>query len=71
MALATSDWPAYQALVEVISGGYYLDPRVRKLIGYPGQEARPVQPDHYPAYVEEGLLDHLVSGAWATERNRK
>ena len=71
MTLATSDWPAYQALVEVVSGGYYLHPRVRKLIGYPGQEARPVQPDHYPAYVEEGLLDHLVSGAWATERNRK
>jgi hypothetical protein len=71
MTLATSDWPAYQALVEVISGGYYLHPRVRKLIGYPGQEARPVQPDRYPAYVEEGLLDHLVSGAWATERNRK
>jgi hypothetical protein len=44
---------------------------VRKLIGYPGQEARPVQPDHYPAYVEEGLLDHLVSGAWASERNRQ
>lgn len=71
MTLATTDWPAYQALVEVVSGGYYLHPRVRKLIGYPGQEARPVQPDHYPAYVEEGLLDHLVSGAWATERNRK
>jgi choline dehydrogenase-like flavoprotein len=71
MTLATTDWPAYQALVEVISGGYYLHPRVRKLIGYPGQEARPVQPDHYPAYVEEGLLDHLVSGTWASERNRK
>lgn len=71
MTLATTDWPAYQALAEVISGGYYLHPRVRKLIGYPGQEARPVQPDHYPPYVEEGLLDHLVSGAWASERNQK
>ena len=71
MTLATTDWPAYQALVEVISGGYYLHPQVRQLIGYPGQQARPVQPDHYPAYVEEGLLDHLVSGTWSSERNLK
>lgn len=71
ITLATTDWAAYQALVEVVSGGYYLDPQIRRRIGYRGQEPRPVQPDRYPAYVEEGLLDHLVSGAWAPGRNRQ
>jgi hypothetical protein len=67
--LATTDWPAYQALVTTVSGAYFLEPEVRQLIGYPGQEARTIRPDRYPAYVEEGLLDHLLTGAWASERN--
>ena len=34
--------------------------RVRELICYPGQQARPVMPEGFPAYIAEGLLDHLV-----------
>ena len=34
--------------------------RVRELMGYPGQQARPVMPEGFPAYIAEGLLDHLV-----------
>lgn len=33
---------------------------VRELIGYPGQQAGPVMPEGFPAYIAEGLLDHLV-----------
>jgi choline dehydrogenase-like flavoprotein len=33
---------------------------VRELMGYPGQQARPVMPEGFPAYIAEGLLDHLV-----------
>jgi hypothetical protein len=33
---------------------------VHALIGYPGQQARPVMPEGFPAYIAEGLLDHLV-----------
>jgi|GEM_PF-5905752 hypothetical protein len=34
--------------------------RVRELMGYPDQQARPVMPEGFPAYIAEGLLDHLV-----------
>ena len=34
--------------------------RVRELMGYPGQQARPVTAEGFPAYIAEGLLDHLV-----------
>jgi hypothetical protein len=32
---------------------------VRALIGDPGQQASPVMPEGFPAYIAEGLLDHL------------
>ena len=44
----------------VIAGAYYLDESVRHAHGYPGTVARPVRALAYPAYLEEGLLDHLV-----------
>ena len=34
--------------------------RVRELMGCPGQQARPVMPEGFPAYIAGGLLDHLV-----------
>jgi hypothetical protein len=34
--------------------------RVYVPIGYPGQRARPVMPQGFPAYIAEGLLDHVV-----------
>jgi hypothetical protein len=34
--------------------------RVRELMGYPGHQAKPVMPEGFPAYIAEGLLDHLV-----------
>ncbi len=59
--LPAEDPLAYQALLTVVVNGYYQDPGVRDGIGYHGQEARPLKPDAYPAYVEEGLLDHLLA----------
>jgi hypothetical protein len=47
----------------VVAGTYYLDPQVRLRIGYDGQTARPVRPDNYPAFLAEGLLDHLLPNA--------
>ena len=63
-ALAASDPLAWMATLTVLTGGYYLDPRVRKRIGYEGQIAKPVRPDNFPDYISEGLLDHLLEGAW-------
>ena len=44
-----------------MAGGYYMSPTVRDAIGYPGQEARIVQPDTYPEYIDEGLLSHVLA----------
>jgi hypothetical protein len=54
---------AWQTLIFVALGAYYLDPAVRARIGYAGQEARPFTPDRVPAYIDEGLLDHLLEDA--------
>jgi hypothetical protein len=68
--LQSNNRPGYQALLTVVVGGYYLDADVRRRIGYPGQEARPVRIEGYPVYMEEGLLDHLVDGTWVDRRGR-
>jgi choline dehydrogenase-like flavoprotein len=61
--LGVSDRRGYFAIVEAVCGGYYMHPAVRDLIGYPGQEATVVRQDYW--YVDEGLLDHLIDGAWS------
>jgi hypothetical protein len=63
-ALAAEDPQAWMALLTVVPGGYYLLPEVRAAIGYEGQVPRPVRPDNYPAYIADGLLDHLLDGDW-------
>ncbi len=52
---------AHAALLTVVASGYYLDPGVRATIRYEGQVARLQKPDSYPAYIAEGLLDHLMT----------
>ncbi len=63
-ALAAADPEAWSALVTVVAGGYYTEADVKERIGYDGQVASPLQPDGYPAYISEGLLDHLLDGTW-------
>ena len=40
---------------------YFLNPDMRAAIGYPGLEARPIDPDAAPDYLDDGLLDSVVS----------
>jgi hypothetical protein len=40
----------------LVSGAYYMSPRVRKLIGYPGQTQRPILTDEAEYYLEGDLL---------------
>jgi hypothetical protein len=54
---------AHAALLTVVVSGYYLDPGVRERLGYHGQTGRAQKPDNYPAYIAEGLLDHLMATA--------
>ena len=62
--LSTDDPAAYRALVLAVAGAYYLDPGVRRRLGYEGQVPRPVVATAFPEYVDEGLLDAVLSN-WA------
>lgn len=59
--LRTSDPEAHDALVLAIVGGYYLHPTVQQRLGYPGQTGQEVQPDTYPDYVHDGLLERVLA----------
>lgn len=59
-ALERDDPAALASLQLAIVAGYYTDPGVRERIGYPGQQAIPVDPSTPPAYVEEGLIDAVM-----------
>lgn len=54
--LREQDPEAFAALAELVSGAYYMNPKVRKRIGYPGQKSTPPYPDEAEYYLE-GLLE--------------
>ncbi len=58
--LNRDDPAALGAIGLVASAGYYMSPRVRALIGYPGQESRPADPDVTPEYVANGMLQQVI-----------
>lgn len=55
-ALNQEDAQALTAIGLIASAGYYMAPRVRDLIGYPGQERRPFDANAVPEYVANGML---------------
>ncbi len=59
-ALEHDDAEAHDALLLVIVGGYYIDPGVRRRLGYDGQVPTEVRPEIIPNYVEEGLIEPLL-----------
>lgn len=59
--LNKTDAAALSAIGLVASAGYYMSPRVRELIGYPGQQSRPeTDPDATPEYVANGMLQQVI-----------
>lgn len=59
--LNKADPAALSAIGLAASAGYYMTPQVRALIGYPGQQSRPVaDPDATPEYVSNGMLQQVV-----------
>ena len=54
-SLQKEDSEAFAALGEIVSGAYYMNVKVRKRIGYPGQKSNPPFPDEADYYLE-GLL---------------
>jgi hypothetical protein len=59
--LKSTNRAAYQAVVTVVAAAYYRHPEVRAALGVVPEPALPVRIEDLPAYLEEGLLDHLVS----------
>jgi hypothetical protein len=60
-ALNRDDPAALGAIGLAASAAYYISPRVRELIGYPGQESRPdPDPDATPPYVANGMLQQVI-----------
>lgn len=49
------------ALQLTIVGGYYTDPGVKDLIGYPGQMALELRSWEIPPYLDEGLIDAVLA----------
>lgn len=61
-ALATlpeRDPGAWAAFTTAIPAAYFMNPDVRRRLGYPGQQAVPIDPDAPPDYLEDGLLDSV------------
>ena len=55
--LHVEDAVGFTVLATVVTGAYYVNVKVRKRIGYPGQKHNPPYPDEAEFYFEGGLLD--------------
>jgi hypothetical protein len=58
--LNQEDPEALSAIGLAAAAAYYMQPRVRALIGYPGQENRPADPDETPEYIANGMLQQVI-----------
>ena len=56
--LARADPAAYGLLTEVVTAAYFMNPDVRKAVGYAGQGALPIDPR--VDYMEDGLLVSVI-----------
>jgi choline dehydrogenase-like flavoprotein len=50
----------FKTLATAVSGAYYMNLKVRKRIGYPGQGKRPPFPDEAEYDLRDGLLDPVI-----------
>ncbi|VDC22691.1 hypothetical protein [Pseudogemmobacter humi] len=58
--LADIDPEGFHAITTVASAGYFMSPKTREALGYPGQESRPFDPDKTTDYLEDGLLQPVI-----------
>jgi hypothetical protein len=57
----SADPAAFAVLAEVVAGAYFLNPVVRRAIGYPGQQAVPIVNEDPPDYEQDGLLASVIA----------
>jgi len=58
--LFRADPDAFAAIGLVASGGYYMTPEVRAVLGYPGQEAVPYDAHAVPDYLLDQRLETVA-----------
>ncbi len=58
--LYRNDHAAFNAVNLVAVAAYYMTDEVRAIIGYPGQENAPYNPQETPAYLMDGTLERVV-----------
>jgi hypothetical protein len=53
----------FERFTFAVSGAYFINPRVRKLLGYPGSapKKKPAYPDEAEHYLEDGILDPVIA----------
>ncbi|MDQ1462244.1 MAG: hypothetical protein QOI08_3728 [Actinomycetota bacterium] len=58
-----SEPDVFDAITFVVSSAYFLNPRVRRLLGYPGRAPmrNPALPDESDFYLEGGILDPVIA----------
>jgi hypothetical protein len=56
--LARTDPAGYGVLTEVVAAAYFMNPEVRRAVGYTGQGATPMDPR--VDYMEDGLLESVI-----------
>jgi hypothetical protein len=61
--LEDEDETGFAALTLAVTGAYYTDPVVRRLIGYPGQQYRPELVPREPDWDESALARVVARGA--------
>jgi hypothetical protein len=52
----------FDSFAFAIAGAYLINPRIRKLLGYPAAipESNPAYPDEAESYLEDGILDVVI-----------
>ena len=61
--LHAEDTDGFRALATIVSGAYYMNLKVRKRIGFPGQGKRPPFSDEAEYDLRDGLLDPIIERA--------
>lgn len=59
--LNAGDGPAFSAVTTIVLAAYYMNPRVRELIGYPGQENVTYDSKATQGYLTDGSLAKVIA----------
>lgn len=59
--LNKGDGEAFSAITTIAIATYYMNPRVRELIGYPGQENVQYDSKATQVYLTDGSLGHVIA----------